>query len=133
MNHVVVVEDDVHNATLFRKLLEKRGGHRVTVTDDPATLFRLLAEEPVALVIMDVSLGDSILEGKRVNGVDLCRMIKGDPRMIAIPVMLATAHAMRGDAESLLADSGADDYVAKPILDHERFVAQVADMMREAA
>lgn len=133
MKHVVVVEDDAHNATLFRKLLEKRGGHRVSVTDNPVELFQWVREADVALVIMDVSLADSTWEGKPVSGVELCRMLKADPRTVAIPVVLATAHAMRGDAESLLAESGADGYVAKPILDHESFVAQVAQLLREAA
>jgi CheY-like chemotaxis protein len=40
---------------------------------------------------------------------------------------------MRGDAENLLAESGADDYVAKPIVDHEAFVAQVKSLLEEAA
>lgn len=133
MKHIVVVEDDVHNATLFRKLLEKRGGHRVSVTADPAGLFALVQAGDVDLVVMDVSLADSRWEGKPVNGVDLCVRLKSDPRTFAIPVVLATAHAMRGDAETLLADSGADDYVAKPILDHEAFVAQIGTLLRDAA
>ncbi len=35
MNHVIVVEDDPHNAILFRKILEKRAGCNVTLTEDP--------------------------------------------------------------------------------------------------
>jgi two-component system cell cycle response regulator DivK len=48
-------------------------------------------------------------------------------------VVLATAHAMRGDAERLLAESGADDYVAKPIVDHAAFVLQVRNFLEAAA
>jgi CheY-like chemotaxis protein len=40
---------------------------------------------------------------------------------------------MRGDAEALLAESGANDYVAKPIVDHEAFVNQVKALLEEAA
>jgi CheY-like chemotaxis protein len=40
---------------------------------------------------------------------------------------------MRGDAERLLRESGADDYVAKPIIDHERFAALALQMMERAA
>lgn len=131
--HVLVVEDDPHNATLFRKIFEKRLGCRVTVTDSPAEMFDLIRAEPVQLVILDVSLGQSAWQGEPVNGIDLCRMLKQDPATAAIPVMLATAHAMRGDAERLMTDSGADDYVAKPILDHAVFVAQAAQLMERAA
>jgi two-component system cell cycle response regulator DivK len=133
MKHVVVVEDDLHNAILFRKLLEKRGGYRVTVTESAEELFRCLKAGDVALVIMDVSLANTRWEGRPVNGVELARMLKSDPTTVGIPVVLATAHAMRGDAENLIADSGANDYIAKPILDHAAFLEQIKGMLEEAA
>ena len=131
--HVLVVEDDPHNATLFRKIFEKRLGCDVTVTDSPEALFGMLRSRGAQLVVLDVSLGNSSWQGRPVNGIDLCRLLKAEPAFAHIPVMLATAHAMRGDAERLLAESGADDYVAKPILDHGAFVEQAARMMEKAA
>jgi CheY-like chemotaxis protein len=132
--HVVVMEDDPLNAMLFRKLLERRGGFRVTVTGSPIELFRLVRAGDVAAVLMDISLAGAEWEGKPVSGVDLCRLIKRDPACEAVPVILATAHAMRGDAEKLLEASGADDYVSKPVVDHEAFVARVRHWVeREAA
>jgi two-component system, cell cycle response regulator DivK len=133
MTHIVVVEDDVHNATLFRKLLEKRCGARVTVTESVAEVLALAQDGGVSLVLMDVSLANSRWQGAPVGGVEITRLLKGDPRTAAIPVVLATAHAMRGDAEALLADSGADGYVAKPILDLEQFVRQIATFLAKAA
>ena len=131
--HVLVVEDDAHNATLFRKLLEKRGGYRVTVTESPAELFESVRAGTVDLVVLDVSLGHSSWEGRSVSGVDLCRLLKLDPATRAIPVLLATAHAMRGDERRLLDESRADGYVAKPVIDHSRFVEQVRALLPEAA
>ena len=131
--HVLVVEDDPHNATLFRKIFEKRLGCEVTVTDSPEAMFEVLRVRGAGLVVLDVSLGSSTWRGRPVNGIDLCRALKQDPGTAGIPVMLATAHAMRGDAERLMAESGADDYVAKPILDHAVFVAQAARLMEAAA
>lgn len=131
--HVLVVEDDPHNATLFRKIFEKRLGCAVTVTDSPAEMFDVLRTRAVQLIVLDVSLGQSVWEGRPVNGIDLCRIVKDEPEWAGVPVMLATAHAMRGDAERLMTDSGADDYVAKPILDHAAFVAQAAQLMERAA
>jgi CheY-like chemotaxis protein len=124
MKHVIVVEDDPLNAFLFRKLLERRGGFRVTVTESPEQVLELARSGDVHLIVMDVSLNNSRWQGQPVNGVEICRLLKNDPHTIQVPVLLATAHAMRGDAEALLAESGADDYVSKPILDHEQFVAQ---------
>ena len=133
MKCAIVVEDDAHNATLFRKLLEKRLGYRVVHTEDPARLFELLAAGGIDLVVMDVSLKRSEWRGCAVNGVDLCRMIKSNRATVSVPVLLATAHAMRGDEERLLSESGADRYLSKPIVDHDLFVALVRDLVREAA
>ena len=133
MKHAIVVEDDLHNATLFRKLLEKRLGFRVIHTEDPGQLFEALAAGGIDLVVMDVSLKRSEWKGRAVSGVDLCRMIKSNPSTVSVPVLLATAHAMRGDEERLLSESGADRYLSKPIVDHEQFVALVRALVREAA
>jgi CheY-like chemotaxis protein len=132
MSHVVVVEDDPVNAALFRMLLERRGGCRVTVTESPEEVLRL-AREDVALIVMDISLKGSSYQGKPVSGVDVCRLLKASPDTAAIPVLLATAHAMRGDEQRLKAESGAEDYVAKPVVDHEAFVAQIRRWIRPEA
>ena len=133
MKHILVVEDDAVNALLFRMILEKRGGFQVTITESPDEVFELVRGGTVDLVIMDISLSHSRYLGKPVGGVELCGLIKDDPAMSRVPVVLATAHAMRGDAEALLRDSGAEDYVAKPIIDHAAFVDQIKGYLREAA
>jgi two-component system cell cycle response regulator DivK len=133
MRRALVVEDDAHNALLFRKLLEKRCGCTVTVTESVQEILDACRAGAVELVLMDVSLNNSRWQGRPISGVEICRLLKQDPATASIPVVLATAHAMRGDAESLTAESGADDYVAKPIVDHERFVARIRACLREAA
>ena len=133
MSHVVVVEDDSMNALLFRKLLEKRCGCRVTVTESPEELFTLVRSGDVALVLMDVSLANSRYQDRAINGVELCQILKADPATRDVPVILATAHAMRGDEETLLAESGADDYLSKPVVDHTAFVARIRRSLHSEA
>lgn len=131
--HVLVVEDDPLNARLFRKVLEKRAGCTVTITEDPVEVLAMACSGSVQLIVMDVSLHNSKFEGKAVSGIEICRMLKADPQCARVPVLLATAHAMRGDPETLVAESGADDYVSKPILDHQAFVEQALGLMEQAA
>ena len=133
MKHVLVVEDDPHNALLFRKLLERRGGFAVTVTESVPEVFERVRSGAVDLVLLDVSLANSTWEGKPVNGIEVCRLLKADPATATVPVVLATAHAMRGDAESFVSESQADGYISKPILDHVAFVVQIQSLCREAA
>ena len=133
MIHAIVVEDDAMNALLFRRLLERRCGFRVTVTESAEELVGMVRGGDVAVVLMDVSLANTCHQGRRVNGVDLCRLLKSDPATCAVPVVLATAHAMRGDAEELLAESGADGYISKPIVDASAFVDEIRRHTRGAA
>lgn len=133
MRHVLVVEDDPQNALLFRKVLERRAGCRVTHREDPAAILELVRSGDVDLVVMDVSLTHSSLGGQPLTGLQLTQRLKSDPDTRGVPVLLATAHAMRGDEARLLEESGADDYVAKPIVDHAEFVAQALALMERAA
>ena len=133
MKHVIVVEDDPVNGTLFRMLLERRAGCRVSVTESAEEALRL-ARDGADLVVMDISLKGSMYQGRPVSGVDVCRLLKASPETAGIPVVLATAHAMRGDDRRLMEESGADDYVSKPVVDHQAFVAQIRRWIeREAA
>jgi CheY-like chemotaxis protein len=66
--------------------------------------------------------------------VDVCRLLKASPETASIPVVLATAHAMRGDDQRLKAESGAEDYLSKPVVDHQAFITQIQRWLeREAA
>ena len=49
----------------------------------------------------------------------------GDRRL---PILLATAHAMEGDRQRLLAASGADAYLEKPIYDPQVLIAKVEEL-----
>jgi len=133
MKHVLVVEDDPINAALFRMLLERRGGCRVTVTESPEEVLQI-AREGVDAIVMDISLKGSTYQGRPVTGVDVCRLLKASPETASIPVVLATAHAMRGDDQRLKAESGAEDYLSKPVVDHQAFITQIQRWLeREAA
>ena len=132
MKHILVVEDDAVNAQLFRTLLERRFGCRVTVAERTEEVLSC-ARAGVDAIVMDVSLRDAVHEGEPVSGVDLCRILKSDMRTAGIPVILATAHAMRGDDEKLLGESGADDYVSKPIVDLDGFVRKIQRWLDQKA
>lgn len=127
---VVIVEDDPTNALLMSKILTRVGGHDVTVTESVETVQSLLYAGQADLVVMDVSLVNTQYGGRRINGVEFTRLLRADERSRDVPVLLATAHAMKGDAERLLRESGADGYIAKPITDFRAFVAQVESCRR---
>ena len=122
---ILVVEDDPMNAKLFQLILARKAGFEVVVTEDPATVVEEARSGRTALVIMDVSLSNSTYEGTPVDGLAITRILKNDPKARHVPVILATAHAMKGSREKFLADSGADDYVSKPILSADDLIERV--------
>ena len=86
-------------------------------------VLRVAGDGSITAVVMDVSLADTRVDGERVDGVELTRRLRALPGCRHLPVVLLTAHAMRGDREQLLFSSGANDYVAKPITDQQGFVS----------
>lgn len=130
MGTVLIVEDDLVNARVFAKVLTKRGELVVKHTEDVEEVLQLAQTRAVDVVLMDVSLARSFYQGKQVDGVRITQMLKADPTTADLPVILITAHAMRGDRENLLAQSGADDYISKPVIDHQEFVDKVKALIR---
>jgi len=130
---VMVVEDDEANAVLIQAILSNLGGFSVLWSQDGDEVLQIVESGHVAAVLMDVGLRNTVVAGEKVDGVELTRRIRGMPAGIDLPILLLTAHAMRGDRETLLFSSGANDYVAKPIEDHQAFVDLVRKHIEAAA
>ena len=129
MRTVLLVEDDPINARVFSKILTKRGGLEVKHTENVEEVLQITRSRQADIILMDVSLSRSLYQGKAVDGIRLTQMLKQDPETAKLPVILVTAHAMEGDRENFLAQSGADGYISKPVIDHEAFVKQVLDLL----
>jgi len=126
---ILVVEDDPMNAKLFEMILGRKAGYEVSVTEDPEFVLEAARGGEVDLIVMDVSLSNSTWEGQPVDGLAITRLLKADPAAQAVPVLLATAHAMKGSKEKFLAESGADDYVSKPIVSSDELIARVKTLL----
>lgn len=129
MARILIVEDDPMNAKLFSLILSRKAGHEVMTAEDAEDAVECSTSGNIDLIIMDVSLQNWVFRGEEVNGVDLTRIIRQDPRSENVLILLATAHAMKNDRENLLHESGADDYFAKPISDQDLFVSKVDGLL----
>jgi two-component system, cell cycle response regulator DivK len=126
---VLLVEDDPTNVRVFSKILTKRAGLKVRHTENVEEVLQIAQAQEADLILMDVSLSHSMYQGKSVDGIRLTQMLKENPETAHLPVILVTAHAMEGDRENFLAKSGADDYISKPVIDHEAFVKQICALL----
>ncbi|MGQ9838200.1 MAG: response regulator [Cyanobacteriota bacterium] len=129
MATVLLVEDDPVNARVFDKVLRRRGGFEVFHSQDVEQILQLAQRHEVDVILLDVSLPQSTFRGEAVDGIRIAQLLKEDPKSNSIPIILVTAHAMRGDREAFLAQSGADGYIAKPVVDHEDMVNQVRKLL----
>jgi len=126
---IMIVEDDPMNAKLFQLVLTRKGHYSIEITEDPKRVIDEIKAGTVDLVIMDVSLSNSTLDGKSVDGLEITRRLKADPATRQIPVLLATAHAMKGSKEKFLRESGADDYISKPIVSADELLQRIQTLI----
>ena len=105
---VLALDDDAAVLDTLGTLLDG-AGIDVTAVADADTFWADLRQSRPDLVILDVDVPG-------VDGVELCRVLRSEPGLADIPVLFLTG---RTDAETLQRAfaAGADDYVAKPIVE----------------
>ena len=116
---ILVVDDNAANLKLARVLLSGEG-YDVRTAADAAEARDALRTFLPRLILMDIQLPG-------MDGLELTRLLKSDPRTAAIRIVGLTAYAMKGD-EARIRAAGCDGYIAKPI-DTRRFAAQVAELL----
>lgn len=129
MKTVLIVEDDLVNARVFSKILTKRGGLTVKHTENVEEVMQIASNGEADLILMDVSLSRSVYQGKAVDGIKITQLLKADPQTASLPIILVTAHAMAGDRETFMDQSGADGYISKPVVDHQLFVDKIKALL----
>src|SRR5579862_6515219 len=131
MLRVLVVEDNPLVAKFYRLALERSGGFKVTLNEDVEGILAQVENSEFDALILDVSLRNCRYQGRPVDGLEVAQLIRQIPGGKSLPILLATAHAMEGDRQRLLAASGANGYLEKPIFDPDTLVAKVLELVRQ--
>jgi CheY-like chemotaxis protein len=128
---ILIVEDHALVAKFYRMALERAGDFSCLVTENVSTMMEAVSAGHVRMAIVDVSLSDAFWDGRNIDGVEVTRLLKARAAAMGqrLPVLLATAHAMAGDRDRLLAESGADDYLEKPVYDSAMLVSKVRSLL----
>jgi diguanylate cyclase (GGDEF)-like protein len=107
---VLAVDDDPAVLDAVQRLLGPHGVRVVTLSD-PLRFWGELDRVRPDVILLDVDMPG-------VTGVELCRVLRNDPRWATVPVLVLTA---RRDPESIerIFDAGADDHLAKPVIGTE--------------
>jgi two-component system cell cycle response regulator DivK len=102
---ILVVEDNLINMKLLKVLLVKHH-YDVKTAMDAEEALALLNDYQPELILMDLQLPG-------MDGLELTRRLKSDPKTQDIIILALTAYAMKGDEEKARA-AGCDGYITKP-------------------
>jgi two-component system phosphate regulon response regulator PhoB len=120
---ILVVDDEPDVADLVAYHLKAKG-YEVTTgnnSTDSIAAARLLLPD---LIILDIMMPD-------LNGIQLCRILRADPRLARVPIIFLTARTEEADRINGF-ETGCDDYICKPFSTKE-LVLRVQSVLRRVS
>lgn len=120
--HILVVDDEADIVELVSYNLKKEG-FSVNSALDGETAIGKIRKGKYDLVVLDLMLPG-------IQGIELCRSLRNDPKTEALPIIMLTAKGEEVD-KILGLEMGADDYIAKPFSPRE-LVARVKAVLRRS-
>jgi len=106
MKTVLIAEDNPVNRELLRELLEIRG-YTVTEACNGQEALVMVEQVPPDILLLDIGM-------PLLDGFEVVRQLRKNPRFTSLPVVAVTAYAMQGDREKIMT-SGFDGYLSKPV------------------
>ncbi len=120
---ILVVDDDVDTLRLVGLMLQRNGYDIVAASSGRQALLMALKEQP-DLIILDVMMPD-------MDGYEVTRKLRSDPKTLAIPIIMFTAKSQIDDKVTGF-EAGADDYLTKPTQPRELLAHIKAVLARTA-
>jgi len=120
MSTVLVVEDSVAQSQMISDLL-RGSGLTVTVASDGVEALEKIQGQRPDLVVLDIVM-------PRMNGYEVCRRLKADPKTQSVPVVMCSSKGEEFDRYWGM-KQGADAYIAKPFQPTE-LVGTVKQLLR---
>ena len=120
--HILVVEDEADLVELISYNLKKEG-FNVDSAMDGETALSKIKKGRYDLVVLDLMLPG-------IQGMELCRILRNDPKTETLPIVMLTAKGEEVD-KILGLEMGADDYITKPFSPRE-LVARVKAVLRRS-
>lgn len=104
---ILVVDDDIKNIFVLSSALEETNAEVFTAKNGKECVDVLNKNTDIDLIIMDIMM-------PVMNGYEAIEEIRSNPKFKNIPIIAATAKAMKDDREKCIS-AGASDYITKPI------------------
>lgn len=121
--HILVIDDESDIRELLTYNLKKEG-FIIDTASDGETALATIRKHSFDLIILDLMLPG-------IQGIELCKILRNDPKTSKIPVIMLTAKSEEVD-RILGLEIGADDYITKPFSPRE-LIARVKAIFRRTA
>ncbi|HTL68601.1 MAG TPA: response regulator transcription factor [Lacunisphaera sp.] len=121
---ILVVDDEPDVTDLVAYHLKAKGFHVESLNDATASIAKARQLQP-DLVILDIMM-------PHLSGIQICRILRADPKLARVPIIFLTAKAEPHDRIEGL-ESGADDYLGKPFSPKELVLRTESILRRVAA
>jgi phosphate regulon transcriptional regulator PhoB len=122
MKNVLIVDDEPDLVELVSYNMKKEGFQVATAPDGGVALEKA-RKKNFDLIILDLMLPG-------IQGIELCRILRNDPKTERVPIIMLTAKGDEADRVRGL-ETGADDYMAKPFSPRE-LIARVKAVLRRS-
>ncbi len=121
---LLYIEDNPANAELLRSLLEHEPAYALSLAANAVRGLELLRSLRPDLLLVDIDLPD-------IDGIEVCRRVRADPRTAALPMIALSANAMPSDIQLAL-DAGFNRYHTKP-LDFQALLKDLGELLSQPA
>jgi CheY-like chemotaxis protein len=119
----VLVIDDQEDERAIQSAMLGHLGYRVREASDGKAGVESADRSPPDLILLDVAM-------PRMDGFQVCRILRSNPRTRSIPILIYTASVV-GDVDVIAREAGADGVLAKPV-DPRAVVAAVQRLIGPA-
>src|SRR5262249_56977802 len=117
---ILIADDSPLVVMLLSNLLKSQGYQVATASDGVLAVQRAYSEQP-DLILLDIFM-------PRMNGYQVCRLLKKDPTVAGLPVIILTGSDEAGTAEFWSLETGADAFLVKG-QEHEELLAAITRLI----
>ncbi|MBF0224161.1 MAG: response regulator [Desulfobacterales bacterium] len=123
LNNILVVDDRPDNLFVIQEIIDEYlKGCKVFTAESAEKGIETANNNPIDVALIDVQM-------PVMDGIEMCRRLKSNPKTSIIPVILLTAHGASNSLKTKGFDAGADEFLTKPI-DTMELIARIKVMLR---